>query len=58
LLGNCSIHDENIEESARKDNMELPLFDFEIINTATNNFSVENMVGEGGFGPVYKVKST
>lgn len=23
--------------------------------TATNNFGIENKLGEGGFGPVYKV---
>ncbi|CAA0840351.1 G-type lectin S-receptor-like serine/threonine-protein kinase [Striga hermonthica] len=33
--------------------LELPLFKLETIITATNNFSIENKVGEGGFGPVY-----
>ncbi|KAL5976136.1 hypothetical protein ACLOJK_020466, partial [Asimina triloba] len=33
---------------------ELPLFDLKIIAAATNNFSRENELGEGGFGPVYK----
>ncbi|KAL5976161.1 putative ribitol kinase or glycerol kinase, partial [Asimina triloba] len=33
---------------------ELPLFDLKIIAAATNNFSRENKLGEGGFGPVYK----
>lgn len=36
--------------------LELPLFDLATIATATNNFSIKNMLGEGGFGPVYKVK--
>ncbi|XP_029117331.1 G-type lectin S-receptor-like serine/threonine-protein kinase SD1-13 [Elaeis guineensis] len=31
-----------------------PLFDFNVIETATNNFANENKLGEGGFGPVYK----
>lgn len=35
--------------------MELPLIDFSTVATATNNFCPSNMVGEGGFGPVYKV---
>ncbi|KAF7842131.1 G-type lectin S-receptor-like serine/threonine-protein kinase [Senna tora] len=33
---------------------ELPLFDFEVITTATNNFHSTNMLGHGGFGSVYK----
>ncbi|KAD7477543.1 hypothetical protein E3N88_00679 [Mikania micrantha] len=34
--------------------MELPLFTFSIIAIATANFSNDNKLGEGGFGPVYK----
>lgn len=34
---------------------ELPLFNFKSVATATNNFSDENKLGQGGFGPVYKV---
>lgn len=34
---------------------ELPLFNFTSVATATNNFSDENKLGQGGFGPVYKV---
>ncbi|CAM8903711.1 unnamed protein product [Rhodiola kirilowii] len=34
--------------------LDLPLFDMETVSKATNNFSVENKLGEGGFGPVYK----
>lgn len=30
-------------------------FDFNIIKMATDEFSDENKVGEGGFGAVYKV---
>ncbi|KAG2300920.1 hypothetical protein Bca52824_037392 [Brassica carinata] len=33
---------------------ELPLFQFQVLATATYNFSQENMLGQGGFGPVYK----
>ncbi|XP_059624192.1 G-type lectin S-receptor-like serine/threonine-protein kinase At4g27290 [Cornus florida] len=40
-------------ESERRD-LQLPLFDFETIANATNNFSIDNKLGEGGFGPVYK----
>jgi hypothetical protein len=36
---------------------ELPLFNFNFncVVVATNNFSEENKLGEGGFGRVYKV---
>jgi hypothetical protein len=35
--------------------LELPLFQFTTIAKATNGFSFNNKLGEGGFGPVYKV---
>ncbi|XP_038981776.1 receptor-like serine/threonine-protein kinase SD1-8 isoform X2 [Phoenix dactylifera] len=35
---------------------ELPLFDLGTIIAATDNFSIENKLGKGGFGPVYKGK--
>lgn len=34
---------------------QLDVFSFESIVAATNCFSVGNKLGEGGFGPVYKV---
>ncbi|KAL3503304.1 hypothetical protein ACH5RR_037753 [Cinchona calisaya] len=36
------------------EDIELPLFQLEIVTTATNSFSFSNIIGEGGFGPVYK----
>ncbi|KAL0320724.1 UNVERIFIED_CONTAM: G-type lectin S-receptor-like serine/threonine-protein kinase [Sesamum radiatum] len=41
---------------ARKKNedLELPVFKWTTIVAATNNFSRENIIGEGGFGPVYR----
>ncbi|KAL8257639.1 hypothetical protein R6Q59_029680 [Mikania micrantha] len=33
---------------------EVPLFSLSEISRATNDFSVDNKLGEGGFGPVYK----
>lgn len=41
----------------RNEDLELPLFDLYTIATATDNFSYNNKLGEGGFGPVYKVSS-
>ncbi|WCJ34446.1 G-type lectin S-receptor-like serine/threonine-protein kinase At4g27290 [Euphorbia peplus] len=37
-----------------QEDMELPLIELNAILKATNKFSVENKLGEGGFGPVYK----
>ncbi|XVF77731.1 hypothetical protein PTKIN_Ptkin14bG0070400 [Pterospermum kingtungense] len=37
-----------------KDDMELPVYDFNTIVKATDNFSDSNKLGQGGFGPVYK----
>lgn len=39
----------------KKKTQNLPLIDFGTIKHATNNFSSENKLGEGGFGVVYKV---
>ncbi|XP_058072848.1 cysteine-rich receptor-like protein kinase 10 isoform X2 [Magnolia sinica] len=37
-----------------EETQDLPLIDLVTIQAATNNFSDENKLGEGGFGPVYK----
>ncbi|GAB2298781.1 hypothetical protein Dimus_032859 [Dionaea muscipula] len=34
--------------------VELPLFDLKSISDATNSFSYKNIMGKGGFGPVYR----
>nr|POE97011.1 g-type lectin s-receptor-like serine/threonine-protein kinase rks1 [Quercus suber] len=51
----------NFEDSpSRRDldgtrkNSNLPLFDLRTIIAATDNFSIANKLGQGGFGPVYK----
>ncbi|KAK9268464.1 hypothetical protein L1049_000215 [Liquidambar formosana] len=36
------------------EDQELPLFDLTTVAKATNNFSINNKLGQGGFGPVYK----
>ena len=45
----------NDQELSREDVHELPLLSFSCILDSTNNFSLANKLGEGGFGPVYKV---
>ena len=37
--------------------IDLPFFDLESILAATDNFSDANKLGQGGYGPVYKVIS-
>lgn len=43
------------ENNSNKEDLELPLFSFATLLKATNNFSLNNKLGDGGFGPVYKV---
>ncbi|XP_076921301.1 G-type lectin S-receptor-like serine/threonine-protein kinase At4g27290 isoform X2 [Bidens hawaiensis] len=40
--------------SRKKGSIELPVFTLSTISRATNKFSDDNKLGEGGFGPVYK----
>ena len=37
------------------EDIELPTFDLSVLANATENYSTKNKLGEGGFGPVYKV---
>jgi hypothetical protein len=41
--------------NTRDKNVELPLFNYESVSVATNNFLAVNKLG-GGNGPVYKVR--
>ncbi|XP_050247247.1 G-type lectin S-receptor-like serine/threonine-protein kinase At4g27290 isoform X2 [Quercus robur] len=43
---------QNIE--GQREDLEVPFFSLATIATATNNFSINNKLGEGGFGHVYK----
>ncbi|KAK2434614.1 G-type lectin S-receptor serine/threonine-protein kinase [Trifolium repens] len=44
----------NIEKHL--EDIDLPLFDLQTIAGATSNFSLNNKIGQGGFGSVYKGK--
>ncbi|XP_029124556.1 G-type lectin S-receptor-like serine/threonine-protein kinase At4g27290 isoform X2 [Cajanus cajan] len=51
----CRIRRNNAEkEKSEKDDIDLPTFDFPFISNATNRFSQNNKLGQGGFGTVYK----
>ncbi|MCI38952.1 G-type lectin S-receptor-like serine/threonine-protein kinase, partial [Trifolium medium] len=43
------------QRNLTKEDDDLTTFDFSVLAYATNNFSSSNKLGEGGFGPVYKV---
>ncbi|MED6111488.1 hypothetical protein PIB30_052720 [Stylosanthes scabra] len=56
-LGRARINEmvsHNIHTNEQKEDLGLPLFDLGRIVVATSNFSPDNKLGEGGFGPVYK----
>ena len=42
-------------QNISNDSPDLKVFKFADIRAATSNFSYYNKLGEGGFGPVYKV---
>ncbi|THG06487.1 hypothetical protein TEA_011814 [Camellia sinensis var. sinensis] len=54
IMGYISKQNYSNSESQKED-FQLPLFDFATIVNATDNFSINNKLGEGGFGLVYKV---
>jgi hypothetical protein len=53
---NDGMNIENNTKKREKKDAELPLFSYESVLATTNNFSAMNKLGEGGFGPVYKVR--
>ncbi|KAL8241143.1 hypothetical protein R6Q59_014498 [Mikania micrantha] len=52
--GSVPNNDLNNTNENTKDDTELSSYSISTIAKATNNFSVNNKLGEGGFGPVYK----
>ena len=49
-----SLEDNELEDSSR--HPDLLIFDLSCIIAATNNFSLTNKLGQGGFGSVFKVQ--
>ncbi|WCJ23490.1 G-type lectin S-receptor-like serine/threonine-protein kinase At4g27290 [Euphorbia peplus] len=43
-------------KDGQSEEMELPMFELSTIVNATDNFSKNNKIGEGGFGPVFRGK--
>ncbi|XP_047260086.1 class V chitinase-like, partial [Capsicum annuum] len=50
------IGSENNEEKGDEETRTLQVYSFDEMKEATNNFSVENELGKGGYGTVYKGK--
>ncbi|KAH7844967.1 hypothetical protein Vadar_033773 [Vaccinium darrowii] len=53
---NCKVNEVGKSCTGKAKVVDLPLFSFASVSTATDNFSDANKLGEGGFGPVYKGK--
>lgn len=51
---NFSIREDQ-QSGMQVDDGDLPVFNLSTIAKATNNFTINNKIGEGGFGPVYRV---
>jgi hypothetical protein len=51
------VHGDDSEDEDMRSS-ESVLYDLGTLRAATGNFSEENKLGEGGFGPVYKVSSS
>ncbi|KAK9063015.1 hypothetical protein SSX86_016885 [Deinandra increscens subsp. villosa] len=54
ILGPVPTRDEKFTNESGKEDAEMSSYSFSVIAKATSNFSVNNKLGEGGFGPVYK----
>ena len=62
-LGGGNVIPSTVHDKVKKQNndgqasQELQIFRFESISASTNNFSIENKLGEGTFVTVYKFSS-
>jgi len=53
-MENYRKNDHEIDDGQKED-LELPHFELTAVANAINNFSINNNLGEGGYGPVYGV---
>ncbi|XP_028761824.1 G-type lectin S-receptor-like serine/threonine-protein kinase At4g27290 isoform X1 [Neltuma alba] len=56
MTDKAKIKEEDQHSEGSEDDADLTLLDLPTIADATNNFSLENKIGQGGFGTVYKGK--
>ncbi|PWA72903.1 S-locus protein kinase [Artemisia annua] len=49
--------DQDYTNESQKEPAELPSFSLSKIANSTNNFSINNKLGQGGFGPVFKIRT-
>ncbi|KAM3381237.1 hypothetical protein P3S68_006810 [Capsicum galapagoense] len=54
MIGETLDENDDFGSEKKGSSRELPVVKLDIIRVATQNFSEENKLGEGGFGPVYK----
>ena len=57
VLRFAAVKKAHLERLRPLSNSDLPVMDLPTIAAATNGFSKENKLGEGGFGPVYRVQA-
>jgi hypothetical protein len=44
-----------LNDEGQEEDMDIQFFDLSTITKATDNFSIDNKLGEGGFGLVFRV---
>ena len=52
VRSDVSINDNDPNERKNESGPDFSVFSYTCVMAATNNFSLENKLGEGGFGPV------
>ena len=55
LTGLEQLPEDTFSISHHEEDLDLPHYDFATLAKATNDFSFTHFLGEGGYGPVYRV---